>query len=433
VALFVSLASKYAVERLHFSYLVPFFVLSAVAAAAPTTVREGAAVRMLRVLALGLCLGQLGWWLDQDLRDRFYWRRDDNKLHYVGLVEMAYRDRPDQWLRPEDRDSRLLRRLTLEPDHVADFRNMYQQLLLPVHRGWGTWRVPLLPLVPAPLESDWQFVNGPLLPRDDRQVQVHAGSRPVRAAWHLVYHDRPPAEIELGLRAGSYGVQGRVTLGRTSLAFALPPHGQRRYVLRPASLLERRGTAGRIYLVPLQVTLNADDLWVCVLADEAERRRYCFFGGEPVPTPPDAGDLEVLRRLSPAMDRFAYLQGESRLPLAPQDPLAYAAGALEAGVYRVRLEVEADRPGWLRTWCSDARGGTALAMQTVAFGRGRQVLVFRFSKPFAPYQVHLYASLESGSLFLLRWRVEPDARAILADLEQYRRTGVRPGWLGTGM
>jgi hypothetical protein len=431
LAVLISLSGKPEVQPFHFSYLQLPLAVSAVCGLDWLWSSRSPLARALAVVQLVWAVVALGV---DTRRDQFFWKRTDN-----GEVS---RDMPGALVvdAASGRERGVVRRIDLEPENPAVFRNRKHEVLVPLAGTWCALNVPPVPCTPYPEQHDWVFLNGPLFPRNDRMMKAVPGG-PV--AKHLVVAGRQPPAFRVGLRSGHLPTSVRVRLGGEERDVMLAPDSQTEFDVVPEHW--RRGrTRGddpqALALVALDVNTRMGPVWVTLMTDEREMARYRLFGGTG-----SQADASMLTRSLPhalasnlAFARFLdsgdhgghTLDSASRergTLVLEQDGFALPAGTYTLTFRLAGMDGEAD----VRINVTDAYAFDARPMleQTHTLDPGGQIVRATFSKPLTPYECVVRLTCTRGRARLESWSLEPGYEAIIDALKAWSQGGDKPLWL----
>lgn len=444
--LLLSLTLKPAVQPFHFSSLsIP---LSVAAAAALQRLTQ-AALRLRSVrrrLAALAGVGLLGGGavaevIYQAAHERFFWAREDVQETASRFAKHPFVE--DLPVRNRGSDRLTLKHFRLEGFNVACFRNGPYKVLQDDPPFWHRLVVCPVPSVPFPEPSSWIFFNGPILPRNDRYFVVAPGSE---AHKDLVFYGHVPVSVSLGVRTGAYPSRWRARCGAQTCEAVLHPNGQGIFPLRTAvsRTLKKAGPDGRdVHIVSLRIKADIGPVWVWVMTHPDEMDNFRCFGGNE-----EAWDKISRKWATPELrtrlSETVYLQ--SRLPHQPW---------VLKSQFMTRISGDlplAAGPYILRTWfhCQfscvvTVRVASTLApppgtvpapeewetLHTLPLEPGASMLQFRFEKPFAPFQVCLWASASPDAAWceLLRWQLEPDTEVLESQAHAWEEARKMPPWL----
>ncbi|NQU39103.1 MAG: glycosyltransferase family 39 protein [Lentisphaerae bacterium] len=421
LAAVLSLLGKPSVEPFHFSYAGLPLVLAAVYGLFWLWNHPR---RHLRALAVPCALALL---LDFGMRsysENFFWSQEEN---WVVADHLS-----TELVRPQQAPSGTVKSVQLEGPEptLAVFRNcMVTSFGLPDSAFWNAIGQLPIPGIPVPGNDYWIFVNGPIFPRSDRMFHVADDSRVRRCA---VYESAPEA-LWIGLRSGAWPAQVVLRCGRFKRTFQLAANTQR---IVPIDRKQYDRRLARVpfwkerLFIPIQVDAAVGNVWATLLSSPHERAQYQCFGG-------DASDRSFLRSQGSAASAAQPYEQARYLESQDYDGHHLAAGdqvalfnyvPLAAGAYRLSLKAHALSEGTaLECRLYDPTSGYGLLPpEVIELSGGEQTVTFRFTKPFAPYQVTLALTCVRGSARLGASDLRPDLAAILADLQQ--PDGAVPLW-----
>ncbi len=432
IALIVSLATKYRVQVLHFSFVQVGFALGAahtlVALAEPRRTTH-------RALAVALALAALAELAVPAARETFFWRRDD--IH-AALSDFKGVFRDPETVRSARRGApgrNTVRDYNLESRNATNFRNRPHVVSIPDGAWWNAVRQPPLPTVPLAESSSWVFAHGPVFPRSDREFRVAANARVER---HVVWHTAP-AEAVFGLRSGRTPAIVELRYGGARARVELEPHQQIELPVAPRNWrVSRRAIRDKdpVFLVPLSVRALNGAVTVAVLADPREALTFRAFGGDPAALRRLAAERPDRAEALAALERTRFLEGGREAPLAlsraEQTETIEGVGPLPAGRYTMTLDVDAGAAGARFTIAWSDRDGRPVPPEAgpkeILLPPGLRRVEWRFSKTFAPYDGKPSVRLMEGEGRIVAWELRPDAAALWDDLEALAAGGPAPAW-----
>lgn len=431
LALGLSLLVKYAVMPFHFSYLAIPFVLAAVYLL-DTLLGAGRWMGRLAALAFFVLLTvELG---AQTLQDSFFWQRLDNAYIYYSMPEKL-ENRRIHWKKRGERD--VLKQIALEPENSSFFRNRFTTVSITGGALWQKVQMAPVPQVPYPDESEWIFVNGPVLPLNDRMFHIPGGRFSKTEQKQLVFYDRP-GTLFIGVRSGAFPAEVKVEAGEAEKNVALGSWDQKIVEIEPEEW--RRVDGGElnhdIYFVPLVVTIPGDEAWVTVLTTEREVDRYRLFGGQ-LDSYPDGilpeADVGELARLVNTVNYYSSDQ-EHIVAAAAGNPsaiLSFKEAGLAAGAYLLLPRVQVFTDSLVLSFqFRDKYSGEMVGKRVKrVVKKGTRRIKVPLEKPFRPYGCEIVVTAQSGSGRIMEWQLRPHTGKIVSDLRRWKKTGVKPSWL----
>ena len=70
---------------------------------------------------------------------------------------------------------------------------------------------------------------------------------------------------------------------------------------------------------------------------------------------------------------------------------------------------------------------------THPYQAGWQTITQTFAKTFAPHEISIHLRNLKGQATLLGWRLRPETREIMADIQQWQHSGTKPAWLESSL
>jgi hypothetical protein len=445
-ALVIALAGKYVVQPFHFSSLQVPMVIALCTLLTPgwrlvhqRNPSTGALVSCpfaskkqqpwLRATGLLLLVFTLVSFGRISLQGNFFWRRDDTASYVHALPGSIYTREAVQ-----TRPGGVIRSLFLEEDTYSVFRNFYTRATGPDAELWKTIHVAPLPQVVNPTPFNWIFLNGPTFPVNERILFLRGEGCGKRVTRDLVL----PAGQELpvfGVRSGSYPTSVTLDFGGAGATVHLEAHQQKTITLTPRTWRTSRGIVleEEVRIIPLTVSVPHNDASVTILLTPSELNLFNLFGGSgqgtvtaPSPFPPG-----VEKSLVTALSSVRYLEAEFNQNIQAGVRFPFWEVLLPAGRYTADIEVRGiGDSARVKIFLEDANGKSpGSAPQIFSPERGKQVLKYHFTKPFAPYQGRLVLQVLSGEVNLLSGHIVPDHEKLFRDFDRWRRTGTRPDWV----
>jgi hypothetical protein len=432
--LVVSTALKPAVQPFHFSYLQ----LPVCIAAVWTLLKLAGGGRYAGRLATAVLFAAAAAELEVTAaHETFFWHREDSQQTAQTFAIDAFQ----QALPTTDRgsDRRVLKSFYLEGANLAAFRNRPYRVLIDDPQFWNELGSVPVPTIPFPGHCDWIFLNGPVLPRNDRMFAAEAGRTSLR---DIVAYGIPPQNISVGLRSGPYPVEASLCLGGSTLAVRLGRNDQTIVEIAPSSWRRIKGAApggDDIFITSLRILPRPGKAWVAVMTDPREIEDFRRFGGEPL-GPVERRSLPPKQTLIDRLSETAFLRDVDTMhinlstnpaPLIPDD-VALPAGAyvlectLENAAGELDVAFEAVDPNRIKGHTYTIEGDR-ITKKHFTLTPGTQTIRYEFSKTFAPYEVNIEvaASRENAECEVVDWKLYPDTEKILDGLE----AKIPPAWL----
>jgi hypothetical protein len=428
VAMVISLAMKPSVQPFHFSSLQLPLALSAAFAVGYFLDSPKNKTRLGVVLMAVAMLAELG---HQTVKDNYFWKREDIKNIADDMCNSLVYSSGKSGMRND-----VVRRLILEPENVSIFRNRAKDVAVPYGYIWNALEVPPVPCIPYPLNHEWIFMNGPVLPRSDRMFKVQGNTAVDKK---LIFYSGP-VELKLGIRSGFSPAEITVQSGNQSREMGIAPDSYDvvKLVASCCKRVDMRGEASSdVYIVPITVTARHGDAWVTVLGSKREEDNFLLFSGK-------ADDPSVRKQVSEyQIDKISSLIADARyfggslalLELPHGESCLILEDALPAGVYRLELGAVPLAPDTrIKVLFKDMFDRELPALRADPADTipvtGSGLVTAYLEKPFAPYQIRVEVRCVAGSCALGIWRIQPDAKAIIGDLRTYTNNASMPEWLG---
>ena len=321
----------------------------------------------------------------------------------------------------------------LEKGELSLFRNSPEFI---VHKDADFWKkIHILPVpsIPFPVSLHWIFMNGPVFPRNDRMFVVTPENQIQK---ELVFYEPVPS-VSVGLRTSDLPTEVHIRLGGVSQKVTLDANSQKVIELSPKKwkTFSDKSFDSDVRIVPLSVFSALDTVWVTVLSNEKERAWFDAFGASSLkgldPFLTEYTDSKVTAALKDIayydrdVDGFEPISGEGTR--IQKDPFP-----LGAGVYTLECEVIGlDEENIVSIDVKDPAflfAPSGANKQTFRIEKGKQRIVFKFTKEFAPYVITIMLQSVKGNCALSSWRLYPDSEKILGDLITWDKTGEEPQW-----
>jgi hypothetical protein len=382
----VSALTKPSFQPFHFSYLI--LPLAVVAIWTLRRLTHFGIIGTMAAVLLSLTLftetiGMTRW-------EHFFWRRSDTQVAAQDYAQRRFFESLPAVNRGSDRYA--IKQFDIEPFNVAVFRNSPYKVLQDHAEFWRQNPVAPTPWIADPDAGSWMFMNGPVLPRNDRGFTVEPDQDFNR---HLVFFGQPPATLRFGFWNGSRPTHLTLRSGKNRLSRFLDPQQTAVLDLKPQirRISPGAGPDGQdIYLVSLFACSRIGRAQVFVLdSPEAEATFLAFARSitpdtaeaAPPPTPPASWliPLSETRFVEmPPLTAPLRVTPASAIALTPQ-PIALMPGAY---LLQCRVVFPAStgsvsfiaRNGFLPdgfrftgpdTWSQHASSGPLAGLQTLRF------------------------------------------------------------------
>lgn len=419
----ISALTKPSFQPFHFSYLILPLAFVAFWFLGRLYLRG----RIGAVSASLLALGLLAETAAQTRWEAFFWRRSDTQVAAREYAQNRFFESLPAVNRGSDRYA--LKYFDVEPFNVAVFRNSPYKILHDRAEFWRQNPVAPLPWIAAPDAGSWMFLNGPVLPRNDRGFLV----TPEQAfRRHLVFQTNPPVRLRLGVWADSRPATLTLRSGGHSVSRALDPHQTAILELEPRVIRHSAGAGSGsrpVYLVPLSARSRPGSVSVFLLDSPAAEAAFDAFarsvssGPATLPTPPAADWIDPLSETrfveSPPHTPPLAVNPSSDVRLTPQ-PLRLMPGPY---VLQCRVVFPAAATG---TFSLIVRNGFLPDMLRFAGPQawsnrfdsepftGLRTLRFPFVKTDAAPETVFVASAAGHPCEILDWSLQPDYRGAAA-------------------
>ena len=432
--LLVSTAPKPAVQPFHFSYLA----LPVCIAAAWTLLKMASDGRLVGRLAAAVLFATAATEFEvRAAHEVFFWHREDSQQTAQTFAVDAF----EQVLPVTDRgsDPRVLKSFYLEGANLAAFRNRPYRVLHDDPQFWNSLGIVPVPTIPFPGQCDWIFLDGPVLPLNDRMFAAKADRTSLR---DIVAYGQPPQRLFVGLRSGPHPVEASLCVGETIAVERLGKNEQRIVEIAPANWRRIEGAAPEgndIFIASLNFRAQLGDAWIVIMTDPREIENFRQFGGEPV-TSIQRTVLPPKQTLIDHLSATSYLRDTDTKHLSLStnpEHLIPGNAALPAGAYVLECTLEnrsdnldvifeAVDPSRIRghAYTIDEKWDTR---KQFTLTPGTQTIRYELSKAFAPYEVNIdvSSSQESALCEIIDWKLYPDTEKILDALEEK----IPPTWL----
>ena len=427
LSLFLALSGKYVVQPFHFSYLLLPLVIMACVLFSTLYSSKNIFLKTCGLLLVGSTIiefGLVSW------QDNFFWRIEDNVYIEQNLPASIYNREAFYTHR-----SGPIRSLFVEPSAHSVFRNHKLQAKGPDSHLWNTIKVAPLPQVANPIGNTWIFLNGPSFPRNERMLAIRGGNYGKTINRYLVL----PAKQNFptfGLRCGSYATKAVINFGQASTTVQLDAHQQKTIFLEPKKWRVSKGqssTEEGVYIIPLEISVPHNDVWLTILTSDKERELFNLFGGgqKNSPSIPEKIPTGLEQEYFSALSRIRYLELLPSWRVAAGKSIPMWEVALPAGRYKLICEIDglADESE-ITIELEDARGGLYRGLkQSFQIKSGIQRIEYTFTKPFVPYQSRFVINGVTGTCQMLSFKLFPDYQKLFDDFNGWRTSGIKPDWV----
>jgi Dolichyl-phosphate-mannose-protein mannosyltransferase len=425
-SLLIAMSGKYVVQPFHFSYLlvpliVVFCVLVSQLFSSGNILLRACALLLATVLIIEFGL--------VSSKENFFWRLEDNGVHAQNLPPSIY-DREAFYTHR----SETIRSLYLEPTGNSVFRNYRIEAKGPDAPFWKMIEVAPLPQVPNPVGNNWIFLNGPTFPRNERMLVIHGENHGKSLKRYLVL----PAGQQIagfGIRCGSFATEAFINFGQARIQIQMEAHQQKTISLTPQTwrVSGEQGTAQEVHIIPLEVFVPHNDLWITILTSQKEKQLFTLFGGGQDGTVmvPEAIPVELKKNYFDALSRIRYLDSTPSWRVTKGKRIPMWEVALPAGRYTLICEVDGlVDASEIAIEFEDAKGKLHRGQQqSFPIKKGIQRIEYSFTKAFAPYQTKFIISGKTGSCQMLFFKLTPDYHSISDDFDMWRKKRIQPDWI----
>lgn len=426
LSLVIALSGKYVVQPFHFSYLqLPIIIVTgsllSLLYASRSIVLRGSS--LLLVILIIFEFGSISW------EENFFWRLEDNLFYEKNLPASIYS--PESL---KSRQSGSIRSLYLEPSGTSVFKNLKHHAKGPDSHFWNTIQVAPLPQIPNAIGKSWIFLNGPSFPRNERMLFIHGQAHGTTLKKYLVLPTGKNVP-ELGIRSGSYATEVYINLGGATATIKLEAHQQKIVLLKPKKWKISDGETSNpgVLIIPLELSVPHDDIWVTLLTTQKEKEIFTLFGGgqEASPSVPEKIPEELEEQYFTALSHIRYMEASPSWKVQAGEIIPMWEFVLPAGSYKITGEIEGLVDESLITIeFEDAKGGLYRQQkQTFPIKKGLQRMEYNFTKPFVPYQGRLLISGIKGDCIVHKFNLVPDYHKISVDFDAWRGRGVKPEWV----
>jgi hypothetical protein len=269
--LVVSALTKPSFQPFHFSYLILPLAVVAIWTLRRLTLMGtiGTLTTLLITLALFAEIAVQTRW------EHFFWRRSDTQVAAHDYAQRRFFESLPAVNRGSDRYA--IKHFDVEPFNVAVFRNSPYKILHDRAEFWRQNPVAPTPWIADPDAGSWMFINGPILPRNDRGFTVTPEQDFNR---HLVFYDPPPTTLRFGVWNGSRPATLTLHSGQQTISRSLDPQQIALLELKPQFRRHsvQAGPAEQdIHIVPLSATARPGSVQVFLLDSPGAEAAFLTF------------------------------------------------------------------------------------------------------------------------------------------------------------
>jgi dolichyl-phosphate-mannose-protein mannosyltransferase len=426
ISLLISISGKFVVQPFHFSYLqLPLIVVSCVLFSWLLSL-QNMLLRVCALLVVTIIIVESGL---VSVKENFFWRLEDNTFHAQNLPQSIY-DREAFYSHRSDK----IRSLYLEPSGNSVFKNRSIEAKGPDALFWNMLGVAPLPQVANPIGNNWIFLNGPVFPRNERVLVIRGENYGKTLKRYLVL----PAGQEiagLGIRSGSFATEAFIDFGQDRINVQMDAHQQKTISLTPKKwrVSGKQGTGQEVHIIPLEVYVPHNDLWITILTSQKEKQLFTLFGGGQDGTVivPEAIPAELENHYFGALSRIRYLESTPSWRVMKGKRIPMWEVALPAGRYTLVCEIDGLMDASeIAIEFEDAKGKLHRGQQqSFHIKKGIQRVEYSFTKAFVPYQTRIVVSGKTGSCQMLFFKLTPDYHGIAEDFERWRKDKIEPEWI----
>ncbi|MDE0840439.1 MAG: glycosyltransferase family 39 protein, partial [Kiritimatiellae bacterium] len=239
----LSTALKPTIQPFHYSYLVPILCLASGLVLDMLWQNRRRSVRLIGLAVLLCTVGDLA---ARSWREDYFWRRDDAR----GDARVYARDTfvmPVKYRgvhKPEEE----LKRYELHDLGLPVFRNRPSVILHPEAAFLKSVRILPVPTVPFPQTSRWIYMDGPVMPRNDRMFEV-AGGHTVKK--DVVFYETPQP-MTFGIRVGDTPSTVRISAGGVTQEVHVTPHRQTVFTIHPKRWVKSSSNGLEVNIVAVE-------------------------------------------------------------------------------------------------------------------------------------------------------------------------------------
>jgi hypothetical protein len=419
----LSTALKPTIQPFHYSYLVPILCLAAGLVLDMLWQSRNRSVRWLGLVVLLCTVGDLA---ARSWRENYFWRRDDARGDAYAYPGDTFR-KPAEYFgdhAPEDE----LKRFELHDLGLPVFRNRPSVVWFPDAAFLKSIRILPVPTVTFPQTSRWIFMDGPIMPRNDRMFEV-AGGRTVKK--DVVFYETPQP-MTFGIRVGDTPSTVRISAGGVTKQVHVTPHRQTVFTIEPKRWVKSSSNGLDVNIVAVEAQSSMGFANISVMTSEQERQHFSFFGGVTRELPYiDSFGTNTLAAWV-GRTRFVENHSEHRFIGGHKGGVLSLDLHLPAGAYLLTCDVEGHlQKNKLSVAFADASGffDAFEARQVFDVKKGYNTLSIPFTKAFAPFSFKIPLVADPGSVSLIRWSVRPQPEIILKAITDVNAGEAGPEWL----
>lgn len=407
IAGFIALTGKPAVQPFHFSFLVPFFAVGAVASLSITW----KAIPRLRWLIICLFAFILAEQVVNTHAEYFFWSRMDIGSSKKQQERFFVSDQYTGDLRHG-----AVRNLKLEHAKLPVFRNGPKDVIIPGGTLLSDIQAVPLPTIPFDTSTtpDWIFMNGPTLLRNDRMFLMKPGKR------HTTYavYTNLPKNIQVGYVNRLEPCRLLLERGNTKTNLMLRPGESGTITLPVSDHVHGEMMEGGeiIYLVPLTAKAQSGGVILSLFQSEREAAWFLFYNGHAV-TPPAESPFED-NNVKNALRALRFYESAAPATIArKEDVFLLHNQYLPSGSYLLDVYVPSlKNEQRLSVQLEDYARIPFLKTNVVLSANVPHHLQLRIEKPYMPPFCSLVLSSENNRpVPLTSWRLKPDVSAPLPE------------------
>jgi hypothetical protein len=188
-----------------------------------------------------------------------------------------------------------------------------------------------------------------------------------------------------------------------------------------------------VHIIPLEVFVPHDDIWLTILTTQKEIELFDLFGGgqSANPSVPQKIPSELEEPYYSALSRLQYLEHSTGWKVTEGKRIPMWQVTLPAGRYKLTCEIDGlvDKSA-IAIELEDAKGELYQQQkQSFQVKKGIQRIEYNFTKSFVPYQGQIVISGLSGTSRIQTLKIFPDYQRLSDDFEIWRTKGVKPEWV----